>query len=213
MPTRKGEEASGFDSRPAARHQTDTLPTLRYQKPYAAENQRNYACGRRRAPCTRPQTPSRTSSSDRDLGEGGAMDKAISRRRMLKRIGAGAAVAWSAPVLSSFSTPAFAQYPSLCTTPCEACLSSIAEVCGTDSVRGGTCLCSQTAEGACVCTAGDDCAEWGLCTTSADCAPGLVCKPVGCTLCSGGGMTCTRPCGAPLPTRQRRATAGTRMSG
>jgi hypothetical protein len=37
----------------------------------------------------------------------------ISRRAMLKRIGAGAAIAWSAPVLSSFRTPAFAQYPTV----------------------------------------------------------------------------------------------------
>jgi hypothetical protein len=35
----------------------------------------------------------------------------VSRRRMLKRIAAGAAVGWSAPVLSSVRTPAFAQYP------------------------------------------------------------------------------------------------------
>ncbi len=35
----------------------------------------------------------------------------ISRRRMLKRIGAGAAIAWSAPVLTSFRAPAFAVSP------------------------------------------------------------------------------------------------------
>lgn len=34
----------------------------------------------------------------------------ISRRTMLKRLGAGAAVAWSVPVLTSLRTPAFAQY-------------------------------------------------------------------------------------------------------
>jgi hypothetical protein len=32
----------------------------------------------------------------------------ISRRRMLRRIGAGAAVAWTVPVLTSIRTPAFA---------------------------------------------------------------------------------------------------------
>jgi len=32
----------------------------------------------------------------------------ISRRRMLKRIGVGAAIAWTAPVLTSIHTPAFA---------------------------------------------------------------------------------------------------------
>jgi hypothetical protein len=35
----------------------------------------------------------------------------ISRRRMLKRIGAGAAVAWTAPIITSVRTPAWAQYP------------------------------------------------------------------------------------------------------
>lgn len=35
----------------------------------------------------------------------------ISRRKVLKRIGAGAAVAWTAPILVSVRTPAFAQTP------------------------------------------------------------------------------------------------------
>src|SRR2546428_6130851 len=38
----------------------------------------------------------------------------ISRRRMLKRIGAGAAVVWSAPILTSIRTPAFAASGGLC---------------------------------------------------------------------------------------------------
>jgi hypothetical protein len=38
----------------------------------------------------------------------------ISRRKMLKRIGAGAAIAWSAPILTSIKTPAFAQYGGGC---------------------------------------------------------------------------------------------------
>lgn len=37
---------------------------------------------------------------------------AISRRRLIKRLGAGAAVAWTAPVLLSVKVPAFAQSPS-----------------------------------------------------------------------------------------------------
>lgn len=36
----------------------------------------------------------------------------VSRRKMLKRIGAGAAVAWTAPIITSVRTPAWAQYPS-----------------------------------------------------------------------------------------------------
>jgi CHRD domain-containing protein len=38
----------------------------------------------------------------------------VSRRRMLKRIGAGAAVAWTAPILTSVRTPAFAQASPSC---------------------------------------------------------------------------------------------------
>jgi hypothetical protein len=41
----------------------------------------------------------------------GKLPGSVSRRAMLKRIGAGAAVAWSAPVITSIRTPAFAQYP------------------------------------------------------------------------------------------------------
>jgi hypothetical protein len=33
----------------------------------------------------------------------------VSRRRMIKRLGAATAVAWTAPLLSSRGTPAFAQ--------------------------------------------------------------------------------------------------------
>jgi hypothetical protein len=36
----------------------------------------------------------------------------ISRRRLLKRMGAGVAVAWTAPVVTSLASPAFAQTPS-----------------------------------------------------------------------------------------------------
>jgi hypothetical protein len=39
------------------------------------------------------------------------LNEGISRRKMLKRIGAGAAVAWSAPILTSIKTPAFAATP------------------------------------------------------------------------------------------------------
>jgi hypothetical protein len=46
--------------------------------------------------------------------EPGQFEHDLSRRRMLKRIGLGAAVAWSAPVLTSFQAPAFAVSPPLC---------------------------------------------------------------------------------------------------
>lgn len=143
-----------------------------------------------------------------DLSEEG-----ISRRRMLKRIGAGAAVAWSAPVLTSLRTPAFAQASPTCTSPCAACFDSSAAECGTDPVRGGVCLCSASIEGDCVCGSDDTCDEWGLCKSSSDCAPDFVCKPVACHDCSSDLMNCQRPCGHPLPGGASKRVTGRRMSG
>jgi len=42
----------------------------------------------------------------------------VSRRRMLKRLGAGAAVAWTTPILTSAHTPAFAASPGPCREDC-----------------------------------------------------------------------------------------------
>jgi hypothetical protein len=41
-------------------------------------------------------------------------ENGISRRRLIKRIGTGAAVAWTAPILTSLRVPAFAQSPPAC---------------------------------------------------------------------------------------------------
>src|SRR5712691_7885762 len=60
-----------------------------------------------------PPGPSRDSSRAR----GGIVDQEpdrISRRRLLKQLGAGTAVAWSAPVLTSMRTPVFAQASPIC---------------------------------------------------------------------------------------------------
>ena len=151
---------------------------------------------------------------DKQEPEGWA-HKPISRRKALRRVGAGTAIAWSAPILSSLRTPAFAQYPPRCDEPCADCFTGAAQACGTDPVRGGTCRCSITTEGTCVCGADDACGEWGFCGSSADCPPGFVCKPVGCTGCSREptAMNCQRPCGAPLPTGADATATGTRMSG
>ena len=45
----------------------------------------------------------------------------VSRRKMLKRIGAGAAVAWTAPILTSIRTPAFAAGSAGCQNEFPAC--------------------------------------------------------------------------------------------
>jgi hypothetical protein len=81
----------------------------------------------------------------------------ITRRKALKRIGAGAAVAWSAPIITSLSTPAFAQtpIPGTCDDcndiPCDPCPSesfSGPGVCGIDPI----CFCStHPSRGRCEC--------------------------------------------------------------
>src|SRR6266545_6958811 len=78
-------------------------------------------------------------------------EEGISRRRMLKRVGAGAAVAWSAPVLTSLRVPAFAQ-SALCPNGCAdiLCFSEEEFICG----GGGTCICTRTTENDCFCGEG-----------------------------------------------------------
>jgi hypothetical protein len=105
-------------------------------------------------------------------------EERISRRRMLKRIGAGAAVAWSAPVITSLTTPAFAQYP-----VCDCISDPCNNPCGAEG-----CLCAQTTENDCDCFI-PVCGE--PCNSSSDCGAGRRCVVVCCDipvcadLCSG----------------------------
>lgn len=75
--------------------------------------------------------------------------RSISRRTMLKRIGAGTAIAWSAPILTSLRTPAFAQYGEVCQL-CGCLEEPGAIVCG--QAGGDDCVCARTSDRArCVC--------------------------------------------------------------
>jgi len=115
----------------------------------------------------------------------------ISRRRMLKRIGAGAAVAWSAPILTSIRTPAFAQSPivSPCdenapcdlNTPC-----NVAIPC-----HNGNPLCNcwvMQDRSACWCGDLDACSNHQPCANTGDCPSGQVCVENCC------GTLCYAPC-------------------
>jgi len=112
----------------------------------------------------------------------------ISRRKMMKRIGAGAAIAWTAPILTSISTPAFATVaPSNCDPgqtcqpacdvlrPCHApfncaCFPSVADQ---------TCTCGDLKDGLCAsftpCSSQADCGAGETCVAS--CCPTGICLP------------------------------------
>jgi hypothetical protein len=136
-------------------------------------------------------------------------DGGISRRKMLKRIGAGAAVAWSAPILTSLGTPAFAASPA-CGPTCDvyAC-NSLNPICGA-SGPNGLCICSKATDGTCFCWADD------LCSNRTPCGPGGAC-PAGqkcvsnCCDQTGGPLVCWDPCSSART--RRSSSAGQTGSG
>lgn len=128
----------------------------------------------------------------------------ISRRRMLKRIGAGAAIAWSAPVLTSFRAPAFAVSP-----VCQGC----GGVCGTPPCPPplDICICLSDENGVFHCGGNFFCAGATTCATSADCVtakgPGWFCQADGCFGSCGSGV-CVPPCGTCPTVGTGRAATG-----
>jgi len=137
--------------------------------------------------------------------KGGSMEEqaaGISRRRMLKRIGAGAAVAWSAPVLTSLRTPAFAQGSPVCAPGCPQCQfgAQCRETCACVGVPD--CFCSDL--GTCF-------TDRPICATDADCeqfvGPGGRCAP--CVFDPSCVETsCWRACGQTI---DRFRTGGPRV--
>jgi hypothetical protein len=143
-----------------------------------------------------------------ELGASGG----VSRRRMLKRIGAGAAVAWSAPILTSIRTPAFAQYDNPC--PDTGCPDEDFEPCTGDPPGCQTGSCTEDlgcfkltdAEGRCHCVQNIFCSCITGCFSSDQCPPNWF-----CFLNTGCGEVCVPCCGEgcrdrPGPSRPRGAT-------
>ena len=145
----------------------------------------------------------------RTSGGGVCMDEErpvnqISRRKALKRIGAGAAIAWSAPVLSSLRTPAFAQETPRCQEPCDFVCGGSAQPCG-----AADCLCDRTTERTCFCLNDAACDVLKACTSTAECPPGWGCVGIGCCPDLGTGHLCLPPCG----TSAGAAAVGATFSG
>lgn len=118
----------------------------------------------------------------------------ISRRSMLKRVGAGAAIAWSAPVLTSIRTPAFAQYD-VCTEGCPACqFGQFCNNCGGCVGLPEECICADTG----ICQSPQP-----ICRSDADCE--AICPGGRCARCvfdpSCVETSCWCPCGNDAPRR------------
>jgi len=102
----------------------------------------------------------------------------ISRRKMLRRIGAGAAVAWTAPILTSIRTPAFAAYGGCVNDPCGCDLNTPCNftIGCHGQPPGGACNCwVQADRSACHCGPFDACSNHQPCTTNADCPSNQCC--------------------------------------
>jgi hypothetical protein len=123
----------------------------------------------------------------------------IDRRRLLKRIGAGAAIVWVAPVIDSVvseaaagSVPPSCQSqcgsPGICIVPC-----------------GPGCLCGPKATGGCACFI--PLCGGPACGVDTDCPNGWAC--VAADTCCGSPVPafCAPLCGTPLPDQRVPATA------
>jgi hypothetical protein len=125
----------------------------------------------------------------------------ISRRRLLKRLGAGATVAWSVPVLMSIRTPVYAQASPTC-QPMD-CLKP--QTCGSDSAcplppecQFG--YCTLMTDGSCLCWSLGFCdPENVACETDADCSQGFRCSRTDPNCGCAGNVACVCPCEVECP--------------
>ena len=130
----------------------------------------------------------------------------LSRRVVVKRIGAGAALTWSAPALLTMQSRAYAgsAVPNTCQPGQDSCT-------GADFTCNGLarCFCTNTKEGSQICGCLDrgQCSGYQLCTASSQCPPGEfcttgdhccggICVPL-CSATCGGGQAGSAGAGTP----------------
>lgn len=115
--------------------------------------------------------------------------RGLSRRSALTRIGAGAAVIWSAPTLLSIGASASAASG----VPCNACSNNDIACDGLNACEGG-CNCWVRADGAgnCCGVAVEFCSPSNACGAANSCPAGYTCVSTCC------GNICVAPCGSGL---------------
>jgi hypothetical protein len=110
----------------------------------------------------------------------------VTRGRLLKRAGVGAAALGAGSMLTA-STASASLPPSLACVGAGGCQLGFACPQGTP----GCCFCNVNTEGCCVCVENVFCAGIPTCTSSSQCAPGWSCTPA----CGLAGI-CAPHCGA-----------------
>jgi len=147
------------------------------------------------------------------MGEEGRPHGSLSRRKLLKRLGAAGAVAWATPVISSLTTPAHAAG----TQPTGSCSECAGDFCAGQTICGEStgddfplCPCAQRVDGqGCFCYDDDYCVNRTPCTTQSDCPSGEVCVHTCCDQ-SIGSAVCFPPCRS---TRDLRVRSSVTQSG
>ena len=129
----------------------------------------------------------------------------ISRRRMLQNIGVASAVAWTAPIVTSIGSKAFASASDACHEARDWNCGDTFRICGTGGYNG-LCLCDVDSSGKSVCWGNYLCGDPNAtpCTSNADCNSAF---PYCVTSCCG--QTCAPNCTNAAP---RRAPNGAKTA-
>jgi hypothetical protein len=111
-------------------------------------------------------------------------DERVSRRRLLKRAGIGAAAVGAGSMLTATTASAVAHGSGVCVGlgSCGPCLGNFCDA---------NCTCLINTEGCCFCHNSISCSHFWACDSSSDCPPGWQCAETCC-----GGPHCVPHCGA-----------------
>jgi hypothetical protein len=116
-------------------------------------------------------------------------DERVSRRRLLKRAGIGAAALGAGSMLTASSAGAQPHHGDQACIDAGGCA-----VCNGQQSCGSDCFCSLSVDGCCSCYQNYFCDGAPTCHHNSDCPPGWACLTTCCSV-FGYGMTCAAPCG------------------
>ena len=127
------------------------------------------------------------------------VEAGLSRRTLIKRIGAGTAVVWAAPVVTNLASPAFAQTGYGRCSDCDQGAGFCANqpACGNDGNNPCACVTGPDVCGCHSCIFCDH-ASVTSCAADAQCPPGWVCA-LSCCSADANDFRCHPACGTDNP--------------